>query len=103
MIAFEDEQGRRWVATVREEDTPRHHGRFYLVFHPEGDDLGSWPLTDVRWQNAPTAERTLRTMAVFELRRRLGLALRRAGPARPEAAPVGAAAAARGLTDADAG
>jgi hypothetical protein len=78
MRTFLDAAGRAWVASAREESTPRHHGRWYLVFHPEGgpDDLFAMP--EVRWQTAATAERTLRTMSEFELRRRLDNVLRRA-------------------------
>jgi hypothetical protein len=78
MMTFEDDAGRTWVATAREEDTPRHHGRWYLVLHPEGDDAAPLPLLDVRWQTEASAARTLRTMSVFELRRRLRLAAGRA-------------------------
>jgi hypothetical protein len=27
-----------WVASARQEDTPRHHGRWFLVFHPADDE-----------------------------------------------------------------
>lgn len=77
MKRFKDEQGTEWTASVIEEDTPRHHGRFILVLRPaagEGPDL---ILPEVRWQSAHSAERTLNTMGEFELRRRLRIALRR--------------------------
>jgi hypothetical protein len=83
MITFEDDRGGRWIASVREEDTPRHHGRWYLVIQPESDESVLYPLTDIRWQTERTADRTLKTMSVFELRRRLDLALRRAGSVHP--------------------
>jgi hypothetical protein len=77
MREFVDVNGDAWVATALEEDTPRHHGRWFLVFHPRGDDQRWLPMPEVRWQNRPTAERTLRTMGEFELRRRIHLLLER--------------------------
>jgi hypothetical protein len=74
MKRFTDEQGRGWIASALEEDTPRHHGRWYLVIRPEdgaGDEL---MLPEVRWQSRHTAERTLSSMSDFELRRRLRIA-----------------------------
>lgn len=79
MRTFEDSTGRRWVATAREEATPRHHGRWHLVFHPEDDPGSLLPMAEVRWQSRHTAERTLRTMSEVELRRRLAVVLARAG------------------------
>jgi hypothetical protein len=77
MVTFTDEAGAGFVASAREEKTPRHHGRWYLVFHAEGgNDLMAMP--EVRWQTRATAERTLRTMSVFELRRRLHIVRERA-------------------------
>jgi hypothetical protein len=71
MRTFDDLEGRSWTAEVREERTPRHHGRWYLCFTP-GDGSGpTLPMPEVRWQTRQTGERTLRTMAEFELRRRL--------------------------------
>ena len=77
MKEFTDEQGDMWVASAREEDTPRHHGRWYLVFHPAGDADGILAMPEVRWQSRRSAVRTLNTMSVFELRRRLHLRLER--------------------------
>jgi hypothetical protein len=94
MRTFEDEAGQRWVASVREEDTPRHHGRWYLVFHPEHDDSAPLAMLDVRWQTAETGARTLRTMSVFELRRRLRLMRARAPRPAGEFVRPGAAGAA---------
>lgn len=74
MRSFTDESGREWVATAREEETPRHHGRWYLVLHPAEDAGHELVLSDVRWQSRETAERTLMTMAEAELRRRLKIA-----------------------------
>jgi hypothetical protein len=71
MRQFTDEAGAAWVASAREERTPRHHQRWYLVFHPAADDSSLLAMPEVRWQTSATAERTLRTMSEFELRRRL--------------------------------
>ena len=77
MRMFTDETGAHWVADAREEQTPRHHGRWYLVFHePDSSDLLLMP--EVRWQTHATAARTLATMSVFELRRRLQIVRERA-------------------------
>lgn len=71
MRVFKDDEGREWVATAREEETPRHHGRWHLVFHPEDAPERVLPMPEVRWQTRRTAERTLRTMSSLELNRRL--------------------------------
>ena len=102
MKTFVSEDGERWVATAEREKTERHHGVWYLVFHPESDPNTRLPMFEVRWQTAATAERTLRTMSDFELRRRLKSAIVRhsvgVGPAAVEAE-----AAARGRTNINAG
>ena len=77
MKRFTDEQGRAWIASALEEDTPRHHGRWYLVIRPEDGNGDQAMLPEVRWQSRHTAERTLLSMSVFELRRRLRMASRR--------------------------
>ena len=79
MRNFQDEQGREWTATAREESTPRHHGRWYLAFHPAADPATLIPLPEVRWQTAQSARRTLGTMSEFELLRRLVTARNRTG------------------------
>lgn len=79
MRKFADQSGREWVATVREEVTPRHFGRWYLIFRQEGEEGVELPMPEVRWQTRATGERTLRTMGEFELRRRLGWVRGRAG------------------------
>ena len=79
MRNFRDDAGREWVATALEEDTPRHHGRWYLAFHPADEPAAMMPVPEVRWQTRPSAERTVRTMATFELVRRLLAARTRAG------------------------
>jgi hypothetical protein len=81
MREFSDESGHEWLATAREEQTPRHHGRWYMVFHEAGDESMLLPMPEVRWQTHATAERTLRTMSLFELRRRLTIARVRAARA----------------------
>ena len=77
MTNFQDEHGRTWVADAREENTPRHHGRWYLVFHPLDRPEEILPMSEVRWQTRASARRTLATMSEFELRRRLHLLLER--------------------------
>lgn len=82
MRPFTDEQGRAWVAGAMEEDTPRHHGRWYLVFHPADAETPRLDVPEVRWQSRGEAERTLATMSLFDLRRRLvGAQLRAGAPA----------------------
>lgn len=71
MREFTDDDDRTWIATAHEEDTPRHHGRWYLVFRPADAPERTLPMPEVRWQNRRTAERTITTMSPFELRRRL--------------------------------
>lgn len=70
MREFEDDEGGRWVAGVAEKPGVDYKGRYHLVFRrEEGGEQAE--LTDVRWNTARTAERTLRTMSGVELRRRL--------------------------------
>lgn len=73
MREFEDRDGTRWTATVRERPGEDYKGRFYFFLEPvegggEGDGVA---LLDVRWNSLKTAERTLETMSEVELRRRL--------------------------------
>jgi hypothetical protein len=82
MKPFTNHCGDRWVATAREESTPRHHGRWYLVFHTEDEPDSVYPMPEVRWQTFESADRTLRTMSEFELRRRLDTVLGRTAPVR---------------------
>lgn len=83
MKTFTDEQGREWVATAAEEDTPRHHTRWYLVLHPADADAPRLVVPEVRWQTRATAQRTLGTMSEFELRRRLRLGRGRSAAGTP--------------------
>lgn len=92
MKLFTDETGAGWVASAREEQTSRHHGRWFLVFHPEGAEDRLLAMTEVRWQTRATAERTLLTMSDFELRRRLNVVRERA-LLEPGASPVSGAVA----------
>ena len=77
MKTFQNEAGERWVAAAEREDTERHHGVWYLVFHRELDSSDRLPVNEVRWQTSATAYRTLKTMSDFELRRRLQAAIER--------------------------
>lgn len=77
MRQFKDVHGREWVATAREEQTPRHHGRFYLVFRPADAEGPLFAMEEVRWQSRASAERTLRTMGSWELQRRIAWVLQR--------------------------
>ena len=70
MRSFVDEFSAEWSAEAREEDTPRHHGRWYLVFR-SADGTQELEMPEVQWQTRPSADRILRTMSEFELRRRL--------------------------------
>lgn len=78
MRSFTDDTGREWVASAREEVTPRHHGRWYLILHPADEPRHELAVPEIRWQTPESAERTLRTMGEFELRRRLAGARQRA-------------------------
>ncbi len=83
MREFEDREGRRWKAEVAERMGTDYKGRYHLVMRAaEGGERGDGPavvsLEDVRWNTPRTADRTLATMSVAELRRRLGQALGRA-------------------------
>lgn len=85
MRSFHDAAGREWLADALEEATPRHHGRWYLVFRPAAGDGPVLPMPEVRWQTRETAARTVKTMSETELRRRLAVVRAR----RPVAAGAG--------------
>jgi len=75
MRVFQDENGERWVASVGERPGDDYKGRFYFHMRPQsGAEEEGVSLIDVRWNSLETAERTLQTMSVEELRRRLGSA-----------------------------
>lgn len=82
MTEFTDPEGQPWMAFVHEEPGADYKGRFYLVMKPsatpEADDFA---LKDVRWNTERTAKRTLETMSVVELRRRLRNAVGRGASA----------------------
>jgi hypothetical protein len=101
MKTFRADNGENWVASAEREDTERHHGIWFLIFHRAGDSAERLPVFEVRWQTRATAERTLLTMSDFELRRRLKSALARhaagLGPTAVEGeTAAGAAAPANG-------
>ena len=76
MRDFEDEAGRTWRAGIDGRAGSDYKGRFHLVLRRgEGDDEVA--LTDVRWNSERTAARTLASMSVWELRRKLSAALGR--------------------------
>lgn len=77
MREFEDSDGRRWIASVEEREGPDYKGAFHLVMRP-ADGGGPVRLEEVRWNSARTARRTLETMSLVELRRRLRSATGRA-------------------------
>ena len=68
MRGFTDDDGAAWTAEAREEQTPRHHGRWFLVFRSGNEE---YEMPEVRWQTQPSAQRILTTASEFELRRRL--------------------------------
>ena len=75
MREFSDPDGGLWTATVSEKAGPDYKGRFHLVL--TSDSGVNVSLTDVRWNTEHTARRTLQTMSVVELRRRLRSAIGR--------------------------
>jgi hypothetical protein len=71
--SFDDENGGRWEAGIRERPGPDYKGRFYLVMQPAGaDSLLEVALDDVRWNSEDDS------MSPVELRRRLRSARNRA-------------------------
>ncbi len=84
MREFTDANGRAWVASTRKEGGPDYKGRLFMVLAPkDGGRDEPLELRDVRWNSERTAERTLETMSMVELRRRLRVARGRVeeGPA----------------------
>ena len=82
MREFADSDGQSWTATVVEEEGTDYKGRFHLVLTPAGEGH-SLPLHDVRWNSERTARRSIETMSVVELRRRLRSAAGRGMAHRP--------------------
>lgn len=70
MREFTDEHEQSWQASVAERDDHDYKGRCHLVMTSPSTGARV-ELTDIRWNNARTAQRTLDTMSVVELRRRL--------------------------------
>jgi len=69
MREFADADGRSWSATAATEETPDYKGRYHLVM--EAEDGQRVELTDIRWNSERSAVRTIDSMSVVELRRRL--------------------------------
>jgi hypothetical protein len=103
MKTFKAENGETWVAGAAREETERHHGVWYLVFHREGATSDRLAVAEVRWQTRATAERTLRTMSDFELRRRLNSAIARHTPGLGPTEVEGEDTGARSRTNVNAG
>jgi hypothetical protein len=79
MREFNDTDGRPWVATADEEHGTDYKGRYYLVMKPaHGGEAVA--LKDVRWNSERSARRTIDTMSLVELRRRLRSAVGRKSP-----------------------
>lgn len=78
MRQFTDSDGDSWIASMAEEHGTDYKGRFYLVMKSESDGAAV-ALRDVRWNSERTARRSIDTMSVVELRRRLRSAAGRAG------------------------
>lgn len=69
MREFQDQMGATWTASVARTEGPDYKGRYHLVMKNEaGDQVG---LTDVEWNSERTAARTLETMSLLELKKRL--------------------------------
>ena len=82
MREFTDGSGRGWRASVREQQGPDYKGRFFLVMESVDGAGGPLELRDVRWNSERTARRTLETMSVVELRKKLRAASGRHGQRR---------------------
>ena len=69
MREFTDAEGRSWTATAVTEETTDYKGRYHLLM--KAADGERVELTDVRWNSERSARRTIDSMSVVELRRRL--------------------------------
>jgi hypothetical protein len=79
MRRFVDGEGTAWVASVRERSGDDYKGRYsFVLTREDGGSRGEVELADIRWNRRETAERTLETMSVWELRRKLRSARGRA-------------------------
>ncbi len=76
MREFENQDGLRWTAEVAERDGVNYKGRFHLVMNSAEGEMVE--LEDIQWNSERTAQRTLDTMSLVELRRRLASARGRA-------------------------
>jgi hypothetical protein len=75
MRELEDQSGRVWVVDVKARPGMDFKGRYVFAARPAGSPSDNEVcLDDVRWNSEKTANRTLQTMSVAELRRRLGWA-----------------------------
>jgi len=86
MKEFSDANGGRWRAHAREDDSKGvdYKGRLFMVLEPVGGSAAEvLELPEVRWNSARTADRTIATMSIVELRRRLRSALGRNADKRP--------------------
>jgi hypothetical protein len=80
MREFTDATWPTWIASFREESGPDYKGRLHHGLRAADGSAGEGlELRDVRWNSERTARRTLSTMSVVELRRRLRSALGRGG------------------------
>lgn len=72
MREFTDSDGRNWSAFAVRDGGADYKGRLHLVLRPaDGGPDDAVELRDVRWNSERTARRSLETMSVVELRRRL--------------------------------
>ena len=78
MRNFEDSNGTVWAASAAETPGADYKGRWHMVVRRADAAGPELELTDVRWNSESSARRTLDTMSVVELRRRLRSASRRA-------------------------
>ena len=78
MRNFEDQDGTVWTASVAQRAGTDYKGRHHLAMRRADGAGPEISLVDVRWNSERTAQRTLDTMSVVELRRLLRSALGRA-------------------------
>ena len=76
MRDFQDENGVEWSANVTATEGPDYKGRYHLTLTNGAGEVVE--LVDIEWNTARTAERTLETMSMNELRKRLRSAKGRA-------------------------
>lgn len=70
MREFSDTDGRSWIATAATEESTDYKGRYHLVMET-ADGSERVALTDIQWNSERSARRTIDTMSLVELRRRL--------------------------------